>query len=147
MPARVAFMTPGALRTPPATQAAMARLGDAVAVAHLHRGRHLVDGDLLAGSAEIEQQRQPLVGQRRVAVEALHEIGGLADIAHQDAADQAALAHDQLLVGALLRLGELDDLVAVLGGLGDAHGGELHAHDLELGRELGAVIGGVDAGR
>ena len=143
MPARVASITACVLRLPAATQAPIARLGDAVAVAHLHVGRHLVERDLLARRAEIEQQREPLVRQRRVAIEALHQVGGLADVAHEDAADQPAVAHDQLLVGAALGLGELDDLVALLGGLGDPHRGELDAHDLELGRELRAVIGGV----
>jgi hypothetical protein len=43
------------------------------------------------------------------------------------------------------RGGLLDDLVAFLRRLGDAHGGELQAHDPELGRKLGTVIGGVMA--
>ena len=71
-------------------------------------------------------------GRRRVALERLHQEGGLAEVAHQDAADEAAVAHDQLLVGAAPGFGELHHLVAFVARLGDAHRGEVDAGDLEL---------------
>ena len=74
-------------------------------------------------------QRLPLVGQLAVAVEGLHQIGRLADIAQENAAHQTAIPNDQLLVGAALRFGELHDLIAIVNGFGDAHGGHLHTHD------------------
>src|SRR5580704_10874979 len=52
--------------------------GDAVAVANLSLGRHLVECDLLAWRPEIEHERQALFGERRIAIEGLHEVSGLA---------------------------------------------------------------------
>ena len=143
MPARVASITAGALRLPAATQAPIAAL---VTPLQLHTCISAgISSSVIfwPGRAEVEQQRQPLVRQPRVAIEALHQVGALLMSPMQDAADEPAVAHDQLLVGALLGLGELHDLVALVSGLGDPHRGELDAHDLELGRELRAVIGGI----
>jgi hypothetical protein len=76
-------------------------------------------------------------------VKGLHEICGLRNVAHKDASDEVAIAHDQLLVGAFLWLGELDEFI-IFERLRDSHGCELDAHDLQLGRKPGTIINGIE---
>src|ERR1700730_15508276 len=76
-------------------------------------------------------------------MEGLHQIRGLRDVPHEDASDEAAIAHDQFLVGVFLWLGELDEFI-MLEGLGDSQRCELDAHDLQLSCELGPVISGIE---
>ena len=58
------------------------RLGDAVAVADLRVGRHLVERDLLRRRAESNSSDSRSSGSGVFAVEGLHQVGGLADVAH-----------------------------------------------------------------
>src|SRR5579863_3514856 len=113
---------------------------DAVAIADLHIGRHLLESNFGAGRAGIEEQRQTILLQLDAAVEGLEEIGGLADFAHQDAACQAAVTDDQFFVNAALGLHELHDIFIFAVARDHAHRGEFDAHHLELGGELRALV-------
>ncbi len=144
MPARVAAITALPLRLPSATQAPIAPLVTPLQLQICVSGGISSSVTFCDGVPRSNSRPSRSSGSGESLVEGLHQEGGLADVAHQDAADQPAVAHDQLLVGAALGLGELDGLVALLLGLGDAHGGQLDAHHLQLGGELGAVIGGVE---
>ena len=78
-----------------------ARPCDAVAVADLRVvGQSRPTPDLVAGPAEVEQQLDPLLGQRQPAVERLGQERDLADVAEQRGADQLAVADDDGLVDA-----------------------------------------------
>ena len=116
MPARVASMTDfGASACPGPTQAPMApfvtplQLHTCADVGHLFEGHHC-----LSGRSYVEEEREPIIGQRRVAVERLHEIGDLAQVAHHDRAGEAPLANDELLVASLLGLRELHHFIVVV---------------------------------
>ena len=88
MPARVASITALPLRLPAVHAGDERALAHAIAVADLRVRAHLLECDLLRRIADIEQQPQPLFGQRSVAIERLHQIGGFADVAEQNPADQ-----------------------------------------------------------
>ena len=143
MPAFVAAMTPRRSRRPEATQAPIAPLLTPLQLQTCISRGHFGERHGLGRRPDVEQQSQPLLGQRSLAVEGLHQIGGFRDLAHQDAPDETAVADDELLVGPAFGFRELDHLVVLVGRLRDAHRREFDSHDLELGGELRAMIGGL----
>ena len=130
-----------------ATQAAIGALADAVAVADLRVVGQLGGAHLGRRPAEVEQQLDPLLGQRQPAVEGLHQERDLADVADQGGADQPVVADDDALVDALARLGEDHELVVVALGRLEAHRGHVDAGDLELRGDPRAVVRGVAGSR
>ena len=120
--------------SPPLYARHQRRLADAVAVAHLRVVGQFGGPDFGVGRADVEHQRDALLGQRQSAVEGLHQKRDLADVADQGGADEFAVANHDGLVDAVFGLGELDELVVVVLGRLQAHRGDVDAGDLELGR-------------
>ncbi len=98
-------------------------LVDVLAVADLSVKRDLLQRHAFGRRADIEQQPDSLLGQRRVGLERMQQGGRLAAIAKQDTAHQPAIADNQLLVSTAPRLGKLHHLVALLARLFQSHRG------------------------
>ncbi|AQA25381.1 nitrite reductase (NAD(P)H), large subunit domain protein [Rhodococcus sp. MTM3W5.2] len=117
-------------------------LADPVAVADLGVVRQVGRAGRSAAVGEVEQQAEAVLGELDLAVEGLGQHAGLADLAHQGRPDQLAVAHHDVLVGAVTRIVELEELVAVEFGALHTHRRDIDAGDLQLGGRPRTLVGG-----
>ena len=110
-------------------------LGDAVAVADLHRRRPSPRRPALRGPApRSNSSSDALLGQRQPAVEALGQERDLVDVAEQGRADQLAVAHHHATCRPRARGSEKTTNSSSSRSGPDAHRGDVDAGHLELRR-------------
>ena len=93
----------------------------AFAVTNLGLERKLLERHPCGWRAEIEEEADALVREREVALKSMKQLRSLAAVAQHDTTDQAAIADDQLFVGAAAGLGKLDGFVGGRGRLSHTH--------------------------
>ncbi len=124
-------------------------LGDVVTGADLRRIGHRVDADQRPGAARAAQDQRVGAARQRLAALGQHGQGAVvAGVADQHAAEQpgAVGAEQQLLVDAVEGVFPGQRMGGFGTGFVVAEAGDVHAHELQLGGQVGALEAGVAAG-